>query len=380
MTITLFRHKLSLLRKRLDNAFIPAAFSAFAMLALSSCHNGDFRVSGSIADAGSPKGKPLLLERPGIDGSWIPVDSASIGSDGSFSIYAEAPASPEIYRLRLADRFIYFPVDSTEHISVETSAPLFGSEFSVEGSDNARRLAAFEKEVQRFAPHAADADSANLFKRHIFTDYLRDDHASVVGFYILTKTIDGKPLFSPEADCQYFAAVATAFAQYRPDDPRTDILDQTAKEGRRMRNRAAGKQRVVQAGELSLLEISLPDENGRMVSLSSLAGKGTPVVLVFSNMTQEGAPAFNMELRKLHDSGRARIYQVSLDESRHAWSDAAANLPWTTVYAGDDAAAAKVTSDYNVGYLPTMFIYNRAGQLVDRADDFKTLNSRLSAL
>lgn len=360
-------------------SFLTVSALAAASI-LSSCHREEFRISGSVTHADSIRGKALVLERPGLDGSWIAVDSTGISGSGNFSFRGDAPQASEIFRIRLADSFIYIPIDSVEKISVEADARSFGSSFSVTGSDNATALASFEKELIAAIPHLSQPDSAHAFKRRVFTSYLQDSKGSVVSYYILTKTVGGRPLFSPESDHMYFSAVATAYSQYRPDDPRTPLLEEAAREGRRLSNRAKGNSTVVKAGEISMIEIELPDENGMLRPLSALTGNGKPTILVFSNMTQEGAPAFNLGLRNImsEKNGRADIYQVSFDASRHAWSDAASNLPWTTVYAAQGEAASKVATDYNVGSLPAIFIYDASGALTDRAEDLDDLRKKLS--
>ncbi len=81
-----------------------------------------------------------VLEKSDFYGRWIPVDSTKVGDNGEFSIRSDAPASPEIYRLALCDRFIYFPVDSVESLKVTSDAADFGVRFSLEGTPQAARV------------------------------------------------------------------------------------------------------------------------------------------------------------------------------------------------------------------------------------------------
>lgn len=84
-----------------------------------------------------PSGSTMYLEAPGPIG-WYTVDSVALEGSGSFSISMPAPVAPEIYRLRIGDDAIYFPVDSTETVTVDASAPKFATEYTLGGSTGAR--------------------------------------------------------------------------------------------------------------------------------------------------------------------------------------------------------------------------------------------------
>ena len=70
-----------------------------------------FKVQGEINGA---EDKMLYLEASGLDGI-VALDSAKLGSSGSFSFAQKRPESPEFYRLRLDNKVINFAVDSTEN-------------------------------------------------------------------------------------------------------------------------------------------------------------------------------------------------------------------------------------------------------------------------
>lgn len=341
------------------------------------CRDNSFRIEGSLE--GDAPELPLVLERAGFDGRWVAIDSVKAGSDGNFSLKADAPDAPDIYRLRLGDDFVYFPVDSTETITLRSSTARFGQDFTLSGSANAEALAGFEREVHRFAPVAQIPDSAAAFKRRIYSRYLQDARASVVSYYILTKTIDGRPVFNPTDDYRYFAAVATSFRQFKPSDPRTAMLERAAERGLSESRRARGASRQVEANEVSIIDISLPDTGGTVRNLSEAVGHGTPTLLVFSDLSDAGAPAVNLELRRIRESRPGlNIYQVAFDQDRHEWLQAAANLPWTVVYAGDPVKGPEVALAYNLSEIPVFFIIDSYGNLAERVDDLRALPAALS--
>ena len=144
---------------------------------VSSCGDPEFKVSGEIYGG---EGKTLVLEKSDFYGRWIPVDSTKVGDNGEFSIRSDAPASPEIYRLALCDRFIYFPVDSVESLKVTSDAADFGVRFSLEGTPQAARMAEFEKSLQKL--DMSQPDSVTSFKRRAYMDYIRDGQGSMVSY------------------------------------------------------------------------------------------------------------------------------------------------------------------------------------------------------
>ncbi|MDE7160172.1 MAG: AhpC/TSA family protein [Muribaculaceae bacterium] len=339
----------------------PAALIGPVIFLAASCGSPQYRISGEISGGAD---RTVRLERADYVGEWITLDSTRTDSRGAFTFTGEAPAAPEIYRLVMDGRYIYLPVDSTETVTVKADAANFGSSYTLSGSPEAETLASFERELSLFAPHSAKPDSAAAFKRRVFARYLHDARGSVTSYYILTKTLDGKPLFDPSdgADYGYFTAVATAFREFRPSDPRTPMLEETAMKALRERNAGKGSRRVVEAPETGHIEISLPDETGASVTLSSLLAKGRPVILAFTALSDPASPDENRVLNTLR--GNAEIYMVGLDADIHAWREAAKNLPWVTVY--DTEGSARAASAYNVSAAPAYYVFDAAGNLKSR--------------
>lgn len=349
--------------------------AAIISVILSACSEAKFKVEGEVKGA---SGKNLVLEKSDFNGIWIAIDSTKVADSGNFSISAPAPASPEIYRLSLGDSFIYLPVDSVESLRLSTSLSDFGRKYTLTGTPQAELMTRFEHDLMNL--NAPDSTSMANFKRDVFSKYIKDGQGSIVSYYILTKFYDGKPLYDPAdmTDAKYYAAVATQFDNFRPDDPHGRMVKEVSLSAMRNRNSAMGKKTVLQANEISILDIDLPDAAGKNVKLSDVVGKGKPVVLVFSMMNESESPAFNRELARIYNSrnGAFEIYQVSIDQGQYEWREAAANLPWINVI---DPQAMSSTSlvDYNVTTLPAVFLYNAQGELVDRPASLKELEKKL---
>ena len=347
----------------------------FASLFATSCSNNDFKVKGEIYGA---EEKSIVLEKPDFYGRWLPVDSAIINKNGGFSISFPAPQAPEIFRLRLNGQYVYFPVDSTETISINSSYSKFGADFSLLGSHNAEQMEKFEKELQ--AVDKKDPQALIDFKKSVYSKYMKDAPGSILSFYILTKTFDDTPLYDPSdnVDRKYFGAVATGYKSQRPNDPHTAILEETALQALKKRNSEAGKFKTVEAQEIVLIDMDLQDETGNQVKLSDVAGKGKPVVVIFSKLSLQDAPQFNIALAEIYKkhAGNVEFYHVSLDPDQYAWREAARNLPWVTVYSpGEDNSQDALR--YNVFQIPSFFIYDANGELKSRPLTLEELNKSL---
>lgn len=353
---------------------IRLALGAVALLAaVSSCGEAKFKIEGEINGADN---QAVVLEKSDFHGRWVAIDSTRTNASGAFSISRTAPAAPEIFRLQVDGKYIYVPIDSIETVTVESSLANFGSDFSLSGSDNAVRLENFEKELMALPENVSD-DSLASFKRAVFTKYMREPQASIVSYYILTKTFGKRNLFDPNTDdYKYFAAVATGYKDLRPNDPHTALLEKTSLDALKRRNQERGARLEIKAPELKVIDIDLPDENGKNVKLSSIVNNGKKTVVIFSLLTHPDSPAINLALSDIYKSGNVNFYQVSLDPDQYAWRDAAKNLPWTTVYDPDGQYSTAAVS-YNVSAIPSFYIYSAAGELVDSAFSIDELKKKL---
>lgn len=352
-------------------------FAAAAILCgiLTGCGEAKFKIDGEVTGA---EGKTLILEKSDFGGIWVALDSTKIGGSGHFSISSPAPASPEIYRLSLGDRFVYLPVDSIETLTLSTTESDFGHKFSLKGSPQAELMAQFEQELLQL--QSPDSTAMANFKRNVYTKYIQNGQGSILGYYVLTKIHGDRPLYDPAdpQDAKYYAAVATQFDNFRPNDPHGRMVKEASLQAMRKRNSDRGLKTVIEANEISMLDIDLPDNSGKNRKLSEIVGKGKPVVVVFSMMNEAESPAFNRELARIYNSrpGNFEIYQVSFDEGVYEWRDAVANLPWINVI--DPAGTSStVVRDYNLGGLPAVFLYDATGQLVDRPATLKDLEKNL---
>ncbi|MCC8038896.1 MAG: DUF4369 domain-containing protein [Bacteroidales bacterium] len=318
-----------------------------------------FTVEGTIAGA---DGDQLILEAS-HNGSWWGVDTTEVGKNGQFKFRADAAGYPDIYRLRLGSEMIYFPVDSIETVSITADKAAFSTKYTLRGTAAAEAVARVDSILRVNQP----VDSVT--KRSLSQIALADP-AGIVAYYIIQKTVNGVPLYNPanRQDLRVIGAVANCYTQQRPMDPRTEYLKSLY-----LRNRKAGLAQAdtMVVAALPLIDFALGDETGTVHNLSQIASKGNVVLLNFTVYNADGSPEFNRLLANLYEQKHSQgleIVQVAVDDDQFAWANSAKNIPWIALYA-PETTRAKVLMSYNVVDIPTSFIINRQGELVERVDD-----------
>lgn len=347
------------------------------VISMSCSRTGRFGVKGVVYGADNAS---LVLERPGFNGSWVALDSVRTDSHGNFSISSDSPEYPEIYRLRLNDSFVYFPIDSAENLSVTSSVSDFGIKYKIEGSPLAEKMCRFDMDLRNL--NYQDSASLSKFKRKVAEEIILPGKGDILSYYVLTRQIGTHPLFSvanPE-DAGIIGAVANMYSQYRPMDPRTAMLASMASEARRNRNRSLGRKTVLNASESSVLDFTLKDKEDKDVTFSTLIGKGRPVMLVFSPLTRDGSVDVTEVIAGLYrDYGsKVNFVQVCPDPDILAWRERAGELKWNVLNepAGDYSG---VMAMYNVRRMPAFYFYNKNGELIDSAPDMKTAAKKLAS-
>lgn len=367
---------------RIYLAAITVMAAVCLALTVSCTHSNLWTVDGKIDGA---EGQTLILEASS-NGRWYPLDSLTLATNGKFRFSREAVGYPDIFRLRLNDKVIYFPIDSIETVSVISHADAFDTDYDVAGTPTAERMMQVDNRmmetVNRIGVTAAAEDS--LLKRDLAT-LLLTAPSDIVSYYIINKRVGGKPLFDPanKRDLSVIGAVANAFVQLRPGDPRTEYLQQLylTHFGQRLRANGTLPRDTVVAGEIGMFDISLYDENGNTRSLNQLVEDGKTVLLNFTAYSTESSPAFNVELNRIYNKYRDRgleIYQVSIDEDEYQWRQTARNLPWVTVWNSPAINGNTHLLRYNVQSIPVCFVITPEGEITRRIEDMTQLDQSLS--
>ena len=344
--------------------------AGLGIAALASCsHHQGWGVKGTLADA--PEGTVLALEANNA-GFWYLIDSVAVKPDGKFSYNADAPYNgQDILRLTLPGKgSIYFPIDSIDVVTIAASAANYGSGHTLGGTAMASTLSRVDSIV------ASTSDPDDL--RQKLVGVITSDTTGIIAYYTLGKSVGGKPVFDPNENLgnRAYGAVAQLYDMRRPADPRADVIRKAYFDGRRALGKvpAVDFQPTMEVVETGYFDIERYDARGNKKTLSELAN-GKTVVLNFTTYEHQGSPALNALLNevytKYHDRG-LEIYQIAFDSDEVSWREAARNLPWTAVW-NAPSDGSKVLMNYNISTLPTTFIIDRNGTLVERVENMSEL-------
>lgn len=374
-----------------------AAMMAVALFA--SCNEEKFHVEGNITNA---KDSLLYFENMSLEGS-VTIDSVKLADNGSFQFSDKRPASPEFYRLRISGQIINLSVDSTETINIKADFPTMATKYEVEGSEECKRikeLSLMQIDLQKAAisinknlelsnEEARDSlmTLIEAYKNGVKNNYIFTNPKGASSYFALFQTLGSFLIFNPRtnsADIKAFAAVATSWDTFYPGTLRTENLHNIALEG-------VKTERIVQAEnskgidpskivESNIIDINLPDNKGKMRSLTELNGK--VVILDFHVFGTNESPARILEMRELynkyHDRG-LEIYQISLDADEHFWKQQTENLPWISVR-DNNGLSSSVLIAYNIRTLPEFFLIDRSNSLVSRSQQINDIEKAIEKL
>ena len=377
-----------------------AAAIVVAALTIASCNDKKFTVKGQVANA---KDSVLYFENVGLEGINT-LDSIKLDEGGSFSFSEEAPATPEFYRLRIADQIINVSIDSTETVQFKAEYPGMASNYTVSGSDNCEKikeLTLMQMELQNRAiaiqrNPSLGVDEANdsiqrlinAHKEKVKSNYIYKEPMKAYSYFALFQAIGNYLIFNPRTnkdDIKAFAAVATSWDTYYPHAERGQNLHNIAIEG--MKNQriiaaqnAEFKVEASKVQEAGVLDIALIDNKGQERHLTDLKGK--VVLLDFHIFALNDSPKRIMMLRELYNKYQAQgleIYQVSLDPDEHFWKQQTAALPWISVRDADGVNSQRLML-YNIQAVPDFFLIDRGNNLVKRAAQIKDLEAEIQKL
>ena len=329
-----------------------------------------FTISGTLTNAAD---KTIYLEHTALLGTTI-VDSCHIDTDGNYSLEAPAPTYPDFYRLRVGSRSLPLAIDSTEHVQVSASLDSLPYTLNINGSEVSAQMAQL-----RASARTATRDVLREQTQKIILANPR----SLVAYYALFLKQNGLPIWdmADPSDRRLYQAVATSYNLWMPEYNRTKALYNQVLEymqaERSLRSQLAAQQLIADS-ENAFLDITLPDAKGQMQSLSQYRGK--VIVLDFSSTEMEQYVAYNFELRELYNQYHKQgleIYSVGIERNLLAWEEATENLPWLTVRALDNEIT-EVLTRYNVQSLPTLFLFDKEGNVQGRYTDFTELEADIN--
>ena len=366
----------------------------------SSCRKCDvFEITGNITNTND---QPIYLEEMTLSSTLL-VDSTYADKSGNFKFRASAPSEPSFFRLRIGENFINLGIDSTDHIQIYADAPTLGQNYEIEGSAVCKeikelamqqiRTEAYLKQLLKEYKAGTLSDSlyyekamTSLEQMKTFSrDYIIRQPQSLTAYYALFQKVNGGILFDPydKDESKLFATVANVLNFYYPNNERTKKLYSLVLQGM-VYSREKGNNDTIgsySVQDVGLIEINLPTINGENVALSEYA-KGGITLLDFTGYELEFSPLHTMLLGELYEKyGKKglKIYQVSIDKDEHLWKNQASKFPWMCVRDANPIES-KVLLKYNIQNLPSSFIIDANGNIIERVENDSSLPERLQSL
>jgi len=237
-------------------------------------------------------------------------------------------------------------------------------------SEAAAEMAAISETVTDDTPEAV-IHEVNTRLSKCYVDYKRQAIKYVVthpksitsAVVLFQKFSDDLPVFGQQTDAVLFKNTLDSLTLVYPKSEYVlalrDAVDARQRE-------LEFSSRFGDVDVISFPDLVMPDMDGETQMLSDQKGK--VLILSFWSVGQTEHKMFNVDLmdiyQKYHDRG-LEIYQVSLDVDKPSWAATVSSqgLPWINVNDGLGVQSPAVIS-YNVTKIPTMFVFDRSGDIV----------------
>lgn len=354
-----------------------------AALGLFSCsQKGSAVIDLTVSGADS---KEIILSKLAVNSIRV-IDTIKTNGNGKASITIDQEAnSPEFYYLSYnRKKLASLVLDGGDKVSV--SVDTLGNNLAIKGSKESELLLDIENTllgtIAKFdslavkLQEAKDEVEAKSIRTEMGRLYVKQKQYAVRSiiknpfsitnvnllFQEISQTL---PVFGEANDILYTKRVYDSLSTVYPNS----IYVKSLKVGLDNADKiTALSAQLDSAAQLSFPDISLPNVKAEKVALSSLEGK--PFILVFWSAQDVKQKLFNKDLVELYAKYKSKgleIYQVSVDTDKTAWATAVKEqgLEWINVCDGL-GAASKAVAAYNVRNVPSLFIFNKSGDLVAR--------------
>ena len=336
------------------------------------------RISATIENA---KDSAVVLQKLNYNRLLI-VDTIRTDASGHFNYKVKLKGNePYFYYLYLGSRpvasMILLPSDQVT-IDVPAEGP-----FTIEGSEESTlfqqvnsSFASVSDQMKALLSTVDDDTPESRMKEvnqrlsKMYVDYKREAIKYVIthprsitsAVVLFQRFSDNLPVFGQESDAVIFKTVRDSLVEVYPRSEFVTALRDEVD----ARTSQMSLSRFDDITQISFPDIELPDVEGVARKLSDLEGQ--VIVLSFWSVGQTEHKLFNVDLidlyAKYHERG-LEIYQVSLDIDKPSWASTVRSqgIPWISVNDGLGVQSPAVTT-YNVDHVPSMFVFNKEGDIV----------------
>ncbi|MCH5219085.1 MAG: hypothetical protein J1F20_00840 [Muribaculaceae bacterium] len=376
----------------MKNIFKTVALSsmASALLLITSCGSGHhgWSISGVIEGASD---STLYIEEPSGP-AWIIIDSVKANQDGQFTYTALEPlhgANQAIYRLRLNDKAVYFPIEGADALSLTAANTDMDVNHKLAGSPAAQGFNTVDSlisdAITRVGAKAAINDNQLITQ---LGDVILNDTTCIVSYYTIKKPVEGTPIFTFDEPRKIglAGAAATRYATLRPNDVRgQELAAMHFNAKKRLRGVDDNQAVAAQVAGRPVVEYVRTDDNGKEQNLDAVLDRGGVTVLSLTRYDHPLSAANTVALGEIYQKYEPKgleIYQISFEPNEGHWRQTASTLPWITVY-NRPTDAIDILVAYNADPIngnPISFVFDRNGELIARIDDPANLQKVIEGL
>ena len=364
--------------------------------------NVSFSLNGTLSNV---TGEKIYLERTGM-GKPIPIDSAIISDNGYFELEGETEIQ-NFFMLRVdGGTFTTLLIDNNENITLEGNGKDLNLLSSLKGSPGSAKIIDLN---QRLSKLNAAIDSMGRVRQEVMKDPSRANemtkiaqeankmvtaHKEYIGSFIdqntgslaclvaLYQSIGRQKLITFDSDPGLFKKVDQELMASLPNSVHTKNFHSMMMKMENEKKQQAIGDKLLDIGAVAP-DITLPNPEGKNMSLSSLRGKY--VLLDFwaawCGPCRHESPTLVKAYQKYNSKG-FEIFQVSLDKTAKAWKDAIAKDQLTWPYHVSDlkywqSAPAKT---YNVSSIPANFLLDPQGKIIAKQLRGPQLEAKLTEI
>lgn len=355
-------------------------------------------ISGVISNAA---GRTIYLEELMV-ANLRPVDSVKINKNGEF-FFKQHVSIPTFFLLKLSENnFITLLVDSAEVVKIKADVLNFAREYMVEGSPGSILVQELNDKLNTTKQRLdsitslytlyADRSDYNSLKEQLdkayekivedqinySTSFVSEHPFSMASVLALYQKFDNENYVV--RDLQALRIAASALNSFYPQSDHVKALYQNTLQ-LIARERNEQLRRFIDEAGTNSPEITLPDKDGKEISLSSFRGKY--VLLHFWSALDQNSRIVNPVLVEAYQKYRSKgfeIYQVSVDKDRQPWINAIQTdkLTWTNV--GDMQGSIQAVMHYNIQAVPFNYLLDKEGVVIARNLNGPALDRTLSNL
>ena len=366
-------------------------YTVFLLLLLAgiACNRNNVSIEGTVVDG---EGQSITLERLDVNRTFV-VDSSSIGKGGKFAI-ATKLEEPELFVLRYTKgEIINLLISPGEKITLSILGGSFGDGYSIGGSEESENIRVLVEQLNNTrsildslqgvaalvgdpeSPHmkvVRNAYAQTIVNQKRFTiRYLMGHMNSLSSVYALYQKYDEEDLvMGLQSDLQYFKVIADSLERSHPNASLTKSLraDITRREAEFINSKQLNSLMEMADEPAGFLNLSIPDRDGKELTLSDYKGKAIMVIFWASgnqasiNTLLQLKTTYNLYYKKGFE-----IYAISLDNNKFQWMNAIDFNEFNWINVSElNYPDSRANQIYNVTSLPAGFLINREGDIVAR--------------